>query len=248
MVDAVIDVSHYQAGLDLAAFQAAGGLAVIAKASQGTSVMDASYTTFRRGAYAAGLAFAAYHYLSTEDAAKQAAFFLKCADPLTGSRVICDWEEDGVTAVDVVAFLKAIALIRPDLQLTVYSGSSAKAGIDAVSSAWLAKNTSLWLAQYTTGTPSWPKQTWPDWSLWQYTELGGVPGYSGAVDGSRFNGPTERLLAWFGPTSTLAASTSPSASQSQTSEPVIDIQISASAPVTIKINGVAISLPALSTA
>ncbi|MGA9456859.1 MAG: hypothetical protein WBV43_15495, partial [Pseudolabrys sp.] len=56
----------------------------------------------------------------------------------------------------------------------------------------------LWLAQYTSGTPSWPKATFPQWWLWQYTEHGecdGLPGDSeGNLDLNKYTGTKQQLI------------------------------------------------------
>jgi lysozyme len=238
MVDTVIDVSHYQAGLKLAPFKAAGGLAVIAKASQGTTSADPSFADFRAQAAAIPLAFASYHYLTNTDAQAQADWFLKCAAPAQGERIICDWEVSDVTAAMVVDFLDAVFIARPDLELTVYAGAAAKSPvIDAASSAWLKQNTSLWLAQYTSGTPSWPTATWKTWSLWQYTDSGSVPGYVGPVDGSKFNGSNSNLLKWFGPGVPPIPAPIPAPLATVTMTLVSDV------PFTLIVNGQRIDLP-----
>jgi lysozyme len=228
----VIDVSHYQAGLKLATFKAQGGLAVIAKASQGISSADANFASFRIDAAANGLAFASYHYLTIDDPTQQAAWYLTCAAPGPGERVIADWEASGVTAPLVVAFLRAIQKERPDLELTVYSGAAAKAGVDAASASFLNINTSLWLAQYTTGTPSWPSGVWRNWSLWQYTDAAAIDGWSGDLDASRFNGSNANLLKWFGP-----AAAQPPAPAPAPSIPTVIVDISTDQPITLIVNG-----------
>lgn len=236
MTVTVIDVSHYQAGLKLAAFKAQGGLAVIAKASQGLNIADGNFAGFRADAAANGLAFASYHFLTADDPAAQAAFFLLSAAPHDGERVVADWEVKGVTAAMVATFLQAIQKARPDLQLTVYSGASAKAGIDETSSAYFKANTSLWLAEYTTGAPSWPTSTWGNWALWQYADTGTIPGYDGAVDMSRFNGSNTNLLKWVGPASApIPAPPTPAI-------PTITINIASDRQVNLIINGARIAV------
>jgi len=69
-----------------------------------------------------------------------------------------------------------------------------KTQLGTTRNGWLAANTSLWLAQYTTGLPSWPTGTWPNWSLWQYTDGGTVPGFSRPLDCDRFNGSDADFL------------------------------------------------------
>ncbi len=241
MGDTVIDVSHYQAGLKLAPFAAAGGQAVIAKASEAVTTADPSFADFRIQAAAAPLAFASYHFMSASDPLQQAAWFLKCAAPVEGERIVCDWEAPGVTAAMVVDFLEAVFEARPDLELTVYSGSSAKAGIDDASSAWLKANTALWLAQYTSGAPTWPTGVWRTWSLWQYTDKGSVPGYGGAVDGSKFNGSNANLRKWFGPSPAVAPPivvTPPPAPMA-----TVTMTLSSDVPFILIVNGTKIVLP-----
>jgi GH25 family lysozyme M1 (1,4-beta-N-acetylmuramidase) len=56
----------------------------------------------------------------------------------------------------------------------------------------------LWLAQYTLAKPSWPKVTFPQWWLWQYTEHGecdGIPGDSeGNLDLNKYTGTKQQLI------------------------------------------------------
>lgn len=233
MTVTVIDVSRYQAGLNLSAFKAQGGLAVIAKASEGLSSADPEFALFRIQAAANGLAFASYHYLTTDPPAGQAAWYLKCAAPENGERVCADWEASGVAAAMVVAFLQAIQKARPDLELTVYAGAAAKTpAIDAASSAWLKAYTSLWLAQYTTGTPSWPTATWATYSLWQYADTGTIPGWSSPIDMNRFHGSDANLLKWFGPAAAPQPTPAPS---------IPTITIATTGAVNLIVNGVKIA-------
>lgn len=202
------DISKWQAGFNFSAFKGQGGLGVIMKATESTSIKDGSYPTFRPQALAQGLKVATYHFFRTTDPTAQANFYLGYANPDQGERVVCDWEDNNTTVAQVISFLKAVQSARPDLQLTVYSGNTAKEKLSSSASdannTWLAANTSLWLAQYTTGTPSWPKQVWPQWSLWQYTDqipkTGAIPGANGAaLDLNRFNGSDDNFLKWMGP-------------------------------------------------
>lgn len=195
-----IDISHYQKGINLSSFHAGGGLGVILKASEGTTIKDDCYSEFRQQAFDAGLALASYHFFRPSDPVEQARWYLGCAEPVDGERVVCDFEDDKTTVDDMVAFLMEIQRINPSLQLTVYSGHLIKERLGNNHHQWLAANTSLWLAQYTTGAVSWPQGTWKQWSLHQYTDTGSVPGYSGNIDCDRFNGSDKNFLKWMGPT------------------------------------------------
>jgi lysozyme len=194
-----VDISNYQAGFNFAQFKAGGGLGVILKASEGTTLADKSYPTFRPAALAAGLKVASYHFIRSGDMQEEARFYLRCAAPEHGERVVCDWEDAKVSVTDVVNFLKEIQSLRPSLQLTVYGSNVLEENVGA--NQWLADNTSLWTAAYTgTSNPgSYPTQIWPQWSLWQYTDAGVAPGFSQGVDCNRFNGSDANFLAWMGP-------------------------------------------------
>lgn len=224
-----VDISKYQKGFDFAKFKAAGGLGVIMKATESTSVQDSSYKTFRPQALAQGLKVATYHFFRSTDPNAQADYYLGFAAPDEGERVVCDWEDDKCSPDSVVSFLKAIQAQRPDLQLTVYSGHIAKEKLGSARNAWLADNTSLWLCQYTTGKISWPTATWPQWSLWQYTDQTPAPGFNGPVDQNRFNGPDENFLAWMGP----AGEAPPAPSPPVASVPNVAITLSSDQPVNL---------------
>ena len=159
-----VDLSHYQAGFNFEDFKAGGGLGVILKASEAL-FRDPSYSSFWDQAMDANLAVASYHFLRQGDMKAQAQFFLNVVKPRQGERMVADYEIPDVSLADLLTFLQAIQAARPDLQLTVYSGNQIKQQLGKKRNAWLAANTSLWLAQYTEGEPSWPTATWPAWSL-----------------------------------------------------------------------------------
>ena len=128
MTDNVIcvDLSHFQKGFNFQNFKDGGGLGAILKASQGTSIRDGDYSTFRRKALAADLAVASYHFLHPDDVPAQAELFLDVVNPELSERVVADHENrQGLpppSVDDLVTFLQAIHTKRPDLQLTVYWG------------------------------------------------------------------------------------------------------------------------------
>jgi GH25 family lysozyme M1 (1,4-beta-N-acetylmuramidase) len=201
----IVDLSKYQAGFDFFAFQQSGGIAVICKASEGASLRDSCYQSFRQQAQSAGLAFASYHFLRDGDMAAQAKFFLSVVDPDQGERVVADYEDDSVSLTDLKTFLQTIRDARPDLQLTVYGSNVLEETLGSQGDEWLADNTSLWTAAYNKSGPgSYPQQVWPAWSLWQYTDNANCPGFDGPVDGDEFNGSDELCLKWFGPASAPA--------------------------------------------
>jgi lysozyme len=195
-----VDLSKYQAGFNFQAFKDSGGLGVILKASESTTIKDSSYNKFRSDAKAAGLKVASYHFFRSTDPVAQANWYLDCANPDEGERVVCDVEDQSIPKGNVTKFLQRIQLVRPDLQLTVYTGNvGEEAEQKWGKSDWLAANTSLWTCQYSSSPSPWASQTWPQWSLWQYSDTGPVPGFDGDVDKNKFNGSDQNFLAWIGP-------------------------------------------------
>lgn len=58
------------------------------------------------------------------------------------------------------------------------------------------KDYPLWLAHYTSASQPRVPQPWTDWTFWQYTNEGKVPGIKGNVDLNLFNGAKEQLLRY----------------------------------------------------
>jgi lysozyme len=88
----------------------------------------------------------------------------------------------------------------------VYSGHLLKQQLGSDCDEFLAANTDLWLAQYTDDQDdiSWPDETYPQWTLWQYSETGQVPGIDDSyVDFNNFNGDEEAFLDWISATGVM---------------------------------------------
>jgi lysozyme len=198
---ACIDISHHQDFPDFTKVKAAGVIAMIHKATEGSSYVDPNRGRNCKNAIDAGIAVATYHWLSPDsDPAKQMQFYLDTVQPVEGERVVIDYEEDGCTLDDLHEAVTALMADPRGLKIAVYSGHLLKEQLGDDHDGLLADNTDLWLAQYTTGTPSWPKNTYPEWDLWQYSESGTINGISGSyVDLNRFNGTNEELLTWISP-------------------------------------------------
>lgn len=205
-----IDISHWQDFPDFEEVAAAGIIAMIHKATEGTGYTDPNRTTNISKATKAGIKCCTYHWLKPGNAADQMAFYLRTVDPVVGERMVIDYEEDGCTLDDLKEAVQALLDDPRDLQITVYSGHLLKEQLGSKFDSFLADNTDLWLAQYTTGTPSWPSNTYPLWTLWQFSESGSVDGVTGgAVDLDRYNGPDNMLLEWISPASVRPPRPSP---------------------------------------
>jgi lysozyme len=198
-----IDISHWQNFPNFTEVKAAGVIAMIHKATEGSSYVDPNRATNISNAIKAGIECCTYHWIKPGNAANQMNFYLKTIDPVPGERVVIDYEEDGCTLNDLHEAVQTLLDDPRDLQVTVYSGHLLKEQLSSYDKL-LNENTDLWLAQYTTGTPSWPEETYPSWTLWQYSESGTVNGIDGSlVDLNRFNGSDAELLTWISPAGSI---------------------------------------------
>lgn len=196
----IIDISHHQPEpIDFDQLKSGGLVGVIFKTTEGTTYVDPTWRSREAKANAAGLRTATYHFFHG-DAEKEMAHYLNEVQPALGERVVIDHEDSKASLASLAAAVQYIMDARPDLQITIYSGHLIKDQLGSAKNNLLAANTSLWLAQYTTGNPIWPKGTWPTWSLWQFTDTGTFQGVTGAVDLNTFNGSAENAANWMGPT------------------------------------------------
>jgi len=196
-----IDISHWQDFPDFEEVASAGVIAMIHKATEGTGYTDPNRATNISNAMKAGIACATYHWLSPDsDPASQMAYYLKTIDPVPGERVVIDYEEAGCTLDQLHEAVQALAGDPRDLQITVYSGHLLKEQLGNDHDSLLAGATDLWLAQYTSGTPTWPTGTYEYYALWQFSETGEVPGIDDSyVDLNQFDGTDAGLLQWISP-------------------------------------------------
>jgi lysozyme len=195
-----IDISRHQGFPDFAKVKDAGVIACIMKATEGTTYVDPSRIRNFSAAVREGIRCCTYHWLSPGNAKAQMTFYLRTVNPVPGERMIIDYEQDGCTLADLREAVQALIDDPRGLQVTIYSGHLLKQQLGNVYDAFLSENTDLWLAQYTSGEPSWPKGTYRYWTLWQYSDKGSVDGIDGAaVDLDRFNGSDENLLKWISP-------------------------------------------------
>jgi lysozyme len=231
-----IDISHWQGHPDFAKVRAAGVIACIMKATEGNSYVEPNRAHNYVAATKAGIKCCTYHWLKPFSAKSQIAHYLATIDPVRGERVVIDYEEGACTLAVLKEAVQALLDDPRALQVTIYSGHLLKEQLGSKHDAFLAEHTDLWLAQYTTGTPTWPNATYPQWTLWQYSEKGSVSGINGtAVDLDRFNGPDDALLRWISP---RAALPSPEPKSEHAIIPVsIALTVPAGVTVTIMLNG-----------
>src|ERR1700747_3726311 len=98
---ACIDISHWQNFPDFEKVRAAGVVACIMKATEGTSYVDPNRAQNYINANQVGIACCTYHWLKPGNAKEQIQFYLDTIDPVPGERMVIDYEEDGCTLDDL---------------------------------------------------------------------------------------------------------------------------------------------------
>lgn len=90
-----IDISNWQAGLNVASVVKSGGLgAVIVKATEGVGFVDKSCDGFVQQCISNGIRFGFYHFARNNDAAAEAEFFRKNTTGYEGKGIpVLDWED-----------------------------------------------------------------------------------------------------------------------------------------------------------
>jgi lysozyme len=185
-----VDVSHYNGTVNWKQVRASGRTFAYAKATEGTSFVDQTFSQNYAAIKAAGLVRGAFHTFHADiDPISQADHFMSTIGTLQSG--------DLAPALDVES-------------LNGQSASSLQAGIGqwtarvkaatgrtpvvfiypSLLSQVLGSGTSgylLWISNWGVTCPSLPAGA-HQWAFWQYSDTGAVPGIPGAVALDRFNG------------------------------------------------------------
>jgi lysozyme len=215
----VVDLSHHNGNVDLAAARNSGLAGVIHKATQGFKFVDPMYSTNHSKATAQGLNWGAYHFGTGADGVEQAEFFLNTVQPDDSTLLVLDFEANGqgpsMTLEEGRAFVTHIKEVTgrfPGLYAGHYLKELLGTGDDPVlANCW------LWLSQYGP-TPVVP-HNWPRWTMWQYTDgAAGPPPHDvqgiGRCDRDMFNGTVEELIAFWSAKPQVLTATAGAPSQS----------------------------------
>ncbi len=199
-----IDISHWQGTIDwstVASVPTAWGPVewAYAKASTGATGRDKRFYQNVKGAHAAGLPIGAYHWAApTKPAAEDAANFIKAMEPVRGMlslppMIDVEQKPTGKYAnpqafrawiIELVQRVMGAGYGIPIVYINAYFAQ------ENLGSTKLG-NVPIWVPQYNnpngdyTGNEGRPKvlfETTQDWSIWQFTERGKVPGIKGYVD------------------------------------------------------------------
>ena len=214
-----IDVSRFQGAINWTAVRSSGISFASAKATEGIDFVDVRFTQNMAGATAAGVYIGPYHFARPDsyntdpsDAASEANDFVDAILPYyQGSpytlRPVIDLER--LANVGDLAQEKAflsqwirnfatVVRTRLGFDPIIYTSPSyANYVLDSDINQY-----PLWLASWTNdpNSPPPPGYTgiWNNWTFWQYSSTGSVPGISGNVDLDIFAGSLAQL-AQFAP-------------------------------------------------
>ena len=207
-----IDVSNWNGAINWNKVAHAGYRFAFAKATEGTSYNDKTYTTNRNGSEGAGLVFGGYHFArptgkslagATASAIKQANHFLAVASPLPGELPpVLDLEVTGNLGKQrllawTLAWVGQISA-RTGVEPFVYTSPLFWKAHLGDSKAAAAAGTGLWIAHWTSkSAPLVPAQNWngDGWRFWQWTNCVSVPGLRHCGDGDRMNGANPAAVA-----------------------------------------------------
>jgi lysozyme len=197
-----IDVSRWQEGIDWQAVAASGVKFATARAAYGTT-KDMYFDANWAGMKESGIIRGAYQwFLPDEDPIAQAQFLLDVMGPLEPYDLppVVDVEDTGGQSASIIvsklsqwmAHVEAAIGRKPIIYTGKYFWQDYVGGSDAF------VDHPLWIPNYSASCPNLPNGGWTDWTFFQYTDSGSVPGISGNVDLDFFNGSYEELLAFAG--------------------------------------------------
>jgi lysozyme len=191
MIDAIIDLSHWQVTPDFAALKSSGIAAVILKATQGSSWIDSTFVARVSLAHAAGLLVGAYHFCDATSPAIQTTHFLTVA--MTATPVLAlDIEANGMgetvsiaQAAEMASRIQTATDRLPLIYMNRYGPDGRGTGLPNS----VLSRCPLWIAEYTNSAQPKLPPDWLSWTIWQHTD---VP-----YDKDRFNGTLAELEAFW---------------------------------------------------
>src|SRR5262245_20125003 len=136
MDDLVIDMSHWNVVHDFDEIAAAGVVAMIHKATEGSSYVDDKYYARQNGCREAGLLFGAYHFLRPGDQKQHAKHFVDTAGHI--DLYAADHEDPNVSLNDLKTFLNEVEKLTGKTPV-LYSGHVIKEQVGNSADQSLAK-------------------------------------------------------------------------------------------------------------
>lgn len=212
------DVSHWEPNVDWKQAAAFGERVCISKATDGLTYVDDTFKADRAASSANGLVYMPYHFFRFNyDPAAQAEFMFKTMGPVRqGELAPCldlEWDNNSLDfqyrdsdhgakgtqgQINDIGAERALVFLRRIEELTgmtpfVYTAPGFFPGLAKGSTVMQFAKYPLWIANPGTTKPSIPSP-WKDWTFWQYSFSGNVPG-TGKIDVSWFQGDEAALQA-----------------------------------------------------
>lgn len=181
-----IDVSHWQAGLDLGNTDAQF---VIIKATEGTTYVDPECDRFYQRAKSLGLPRGVYHFYRGGGAAEAEWFLTNVAGYIGDAILALDFEDHTSDVAGAKAWLDRV-YAKTGVRPVIYMSASVLGAGDW--SAVVAADYGLWLARWASAPGD--VAPWPVLTLWQYTDAHATGGTH--VDGDEFYGTTDTWAAY----------------------------------------------------
>lgn len=192
-----IDISNWQAGLDVVEVVKNGGLGgVVVKATEGLGLVDRSCDKFVQQCIGNGIPFGFYHFARNNDAKAEAEFFRKNTSNYEGKGIpILDWEA-GQSVSWVNAFVEhyhGMTGIWPWVYGNAWRFNQGK--VNANCGKWIAGYPSNNITDINYGTNNKMPYSVNDGGVcaWQFSSSVRISGYNGNLDGDVFYGDRE---AW----------------------------------------------------
>lgn len=192
-----IDISNWQAGLDVATVVKNGGLGgVIVKATEGVGYVDKSCDKFVQQCIKNGIPFGFYHFARKNDAKAEAEFFRKNTSGYEGKGIpVLDWEDDqSVSWVNTfVECYHELTGIWPWIYANPWRFK--QGNVNANCGRWVAGYPKNGITDINYGMNNSLPGSYNVGSVcaWQFSSSVRISGYNGSLDGDVFYGDKE---AW----------------------------------------------------
>lgn len=197
----ILDVSKYQDTLlDWPRIKDAGYEGVFVRYGHGDGTNDSGkdewFDRHFNGAKQAGLLVSAYWYLWSVNIPAQVALFTRLDPTLCDMPLAVDVEQTNIHENSLKLFLTEFRRITGRRPI-IYTRKNILDNLAGATSdkSWL-KDYELWVAQYPAVIGEYPTDLplgYSNYTFWQITSEGRIPGYSGNVDINYFNGSLEDL-------------------------------------------------------
>lgn len=187
MVMRGIDISNWQAGLDLRKMPVDF---CICKATEGINFVDGFCDNWVKQAKTLSMPYGFYHFARENDPVKEADFFIKHCKGYFGHGIpVLDYEVDNTDNVSwCEKFLKRVKDVTdvwPLIYISAYR-------VYQYRNSWIPDKCGLWIAGYPMHYAYWPLEndipyslgTWENAAIWQFTSELILPGYVGKLDGN----------------------------------------------------------------